>query len=145
MEIRFVYGWSPRPKTHLLIALLLAVVSTAVASYFAIAAYTQQQRLVHTSGLVIDSLLNRKQLHTPVIEYVDATGQRRQFVSNTSSYPQRYFVGDQVDLTIDPLTGERTVGFLTNNLALAGFFGLFSLIAWLGSLAVYWVRVRSLV
>lgn len=145
MQIRFIYGWSPRPKTHLLVALLLAVVSTAVASYFALAAYTQQQRLVHTRGLVIDSLLGRKQQHTPVIEYLDATGQRQQFVSNTSSYPQRYVVGDQVDLTLDPITGERTVGFLTNNLALAGFFGLFSVIAWLGSFAVYWVRVRSLV
>jgi type II secretory pathway pseudopilin PulG len=145
MQIQFSYGWNPQPKRHLLIALLLAGLATVLTGYFAWQAHTQLQRSQQVRGLVVDSYVTSKGLHTPLIEYTDLSGKLQQFKSSVSTSPQQYFIDDQVDVLIDPISGEVTLGSVTKDVVLAGFFGLFSLIAWIGAFGVYWIRVRSLV
>ena len=53
-------------------------------------------------GVVVEVRENRNRdgntLYSPVVEFTDHAGQLQKFQSSVSSYPQRYFVGDKVQV-----------------------------------------------
>ena len=87
------------------------------------------QSAERVEGEVIEIVENRKdgnRLTAPIIEFTDHLGQQQKFQSSVFSSPQRYFVGDKVQVLYDkdnPRTAVIDSGWEINLLPLVLFVG----------------------
>jgi flagellar biogenesis protein FliO len=57
---------------------------------------------VKTSGTVVDLIAKGKRSYAPVVTYNDDAGVKHRFVSNVSSNPPGYEIGERIDIYYDP-------------------------------------------
>jgi hypothetical protein len=107
---------------------------------------------VRTGGTVIDVVGSRDSdgdyTYRPVVEFHDAAGERRQFVSRVGSNPPRHSPGERVGLIYQPWSPDEAVidGFFDRFFLPLMFIGLGSLFAAVGgSLFFFLLRRRRIV
>ncbi|WP_421803967.1 DUF3592 domain-containing protein [Flagellimonas sp.] len=136
------WNWSPKPKIHFTIALTLCLMTAflSIGSLFYAIHQITQNPIVE--GVVVESTLGIDGKHAPIIEYDSPTEGRTRFKSTISTKPQRYFVGDTVEIV---LVGEEFQPKHKSFFSIYGlsifFFG-FSIIAALGSLAIFRTQLK---
>ncbi|MDQ7050148.1 MAG: DUF3592 domain-containing protein [Enterobacterales bacterium] len=133
INLQFNYGWNPRPKIHLGIAIFmcLATAITAVVFYFNASEYLETSTIIKAK--VIDSKISSDGMYTPIIEYKDPKGGYSQFTSRFSSKPQEYFVGDVVEILLAAETSKPRLKNFVNIYGLASFAAFFHLFALLAA------------
>ena len=97
----------------------------------------------HTIGVVRASIISKKGMHRPVIEFKNGAGEISVFKSSISSSPQRYFVGDEIEVLYFSETGKKPR--IKNTLTTWGaalFFGGFSIFSFV-MFAVIWLLKGS--
>jgi hypothetical protein len=122
----------------------MALVAAAIATYLYIDARTTLAKSELIEGVVVDSIVDAG-MHTPSIEYVTVDGNKQQFLSRFSSSPQKYLVGDSVELMIQEGESKPQLKSFFTIYGLAAFAGIFSIISFVGAFGVYYLRVRPLV
>jgi hypothetical protein len=142
LGFRYRFGWNPSPKLHFAIAVSMTVIAAAMGVYFYLAAERQLDRSELLTGIVIESRVSSDGMHSPIISYEDAQGEKQSFVSKLSSSPQRYFEGDSVEVLIRPDTQQPMLKNFITVYALPLFLGVFSTICCLGSFVIYVTRVK---
>ncbi|WP_163936633.1 hypothetical protein [Paraferrimonas sp. SM1919] len=143
-NVYFLFGYSPRPKVHLFIAILFACISGILAIYLFLQAQEKLSLSTLTKGVVIDSQVTSRGFYAPEIEYLYDGVNTKTFVSSLSSSEQSYFKGDEVDVLIDSKNSKPMLFNFFTLYGLTAFAGLFSVISWLGSLGIYVLRVRNI-
>lgn len=142
-SVSYGWGWSPKPKIHLAITISMAVFTGFLALYLYFNAVKHLSDSIITEGVVVDSNVSTSGMYTPIIEFQLGEGKTARFVSSFSSNPQKYFNGDTVEVIVSSETGKPD---LLNFLTLYGltcFAAVCSVISMLGSLGVYFLRVRN--
>ena len=107
---------------------------------------------VRTQGTVIDVHASRDSdgdfSYRPVVEFVDAAGERHQFVSRVGSNPPRHSPGKRVDVIYQPWSPDEAVidGFFDRLFLPLIFMGLGSIFAAIGGgLLIALLRRRRIV
>ncbi len=95
----WAWGWSPPPRIHFRIIVFIAVAGVLIAGAWVWYAQVTYGRAPVVVGVVVQDLV-KKGMHTPVIEYRTPEGARERFKSRLGSYPQKYFVGDKVEVLL---------------------------------------------
>jgi len=142
INIQFSFGWSPKPKIHFSMAILMFVIAGMVSALLYINANNDLATSIIVKGAVVASKVNSEGLHTPIVEYKNPEGEMLKFISQFSSNPQKYFNGDIVDVVISGETGKPTLKNFFTIYGLSAFAALFSLISLIGAIAIYFLRVR---
>lgn len=143
MRFSFSYGWSPKPKIHLAIALFMFIITGLLSIFLFKSASDNLAMSVIVSGVVVDSKINNEGMHAPVIKYESSDGKSYTFLSGFSSNPKKYFKGDVVEVVISK---EDTKPRLKNFFTIYGlplFAAIFSFICLIGSIGIYFRRVRK--
>ncbi|USD35836.1 DUF3592 domain-containing protein [Ferrimonas sp. SCSIO 43195] len=143
MTLRFSYEWNPRPKIHLAIAVSIALFTGLLSFYLYFDTIKNLSASTVTKGLVVESKISASGMHTPIITFQRGEGETEQFVSSLSSSPQKYFIGDTVDVIVSEETGKPRLLNFFSIYGLTSFAALFSTVCWLGSLSIYFLRVRN--
>ncbi len=94
-------------------------------------------------GVVVASKVSGDGMYSPVIEYQMENGKAIKFKANFSSRPQRYFNGDVVEVLVNTKTGKPKIKNFFVVYGLPAFAAIFSLICLLGSIGIYFMRVRK--
>ncbi|WP_346837047.1 hypothetical protein [Microbulbifer sp. SAOS-129_SWC] len=136
------WGWSPSPKTHLAIALAMTLVALTLFLVAFSYSYRQVTQNPIVDGIVVKSVSGASGVHTPIIEYRSPGKQTKRFMSRLSTRPQTYFVGDHVNVILVGAGLEPKVKNFFNVYGLSAFFLLFSAICALGSITIYFTRVK---
>ncbi len=95
------------------------------------------------NGTVVKSVSNIDGMHAPIIEYRSPNKGITQFRSKHSTRPQRYFIGDSVEVILVGEDFEPKLKSFFSVYGLSAFFVLFSLISTIGTFAVYRTRVKK--
>jgi len=142
INFQFNYGWNPRPKIHLGIAVFMCVATAIVA----IILYLHETKYLETSSIikarVIDSKISRDGMYTPIIEYKDTSGKSYQFTSRFSSRPQEYFNGDLVEVLLPADQSKPRLKNFINLYGLSSFAAMFSSICFISCFGIYYLRVK---